>query len=70
MKLDMEIAFHRSGPAKCKVCVQLPKHSKLRNVLRLLLVSGYVLINASLKRQSIFDNAFAVRGLQQFAAMP
>lgn len=54
-KIDVESAFHQSGPADRKVYVRSPKESKLRNELWLLLVAGYGFINANFKWNFVSD---------------
>lgn len=64
VKLDVEMAFHKSCPADRKVYVLPSRESKLRNELWLFLIAGYGLINANPKCQLVSEGVFAALGLK------
>lgn len=70
VKIDVEMAFHQSGPADRKVYVRPPRESRLRNELWLLLVAGHGLINVNSKWQAVSDDTFVEIGLEHLAAIP
>lgn len=69
LKVDVEMAFHHSGPADSKVYVIPPRDSKLKNKLWFLLVAGYGLVNANSKWQFVLDNGFIELGLAHMSTI-
>lgn len=70
VKIDVDVAFHQSGPADGNVYVIPPKESRLRNELWLLLVAVYGLVNANSKWQVKSDNSLLELGLQHLSSTP
>lgn len=69
-RTDAETAFMQTGQSECDFYVYLPSEYRFRNILWLLVVAAYGLVNASPKWKKQSDDAFIQLGLQPIAEIP